>query len=83
MNEPTEQHYLRAVTELGDTRRIVASKDIYSESGIKLVASGVLITGKLYDRLVNHVLMKPLDMSLSSDETIDVETIWNDTSGLI
>lgn len=83
MNKTTEQHYLRAVTELGDTHRIIASQDIYSRSGVKLVATGVHITGKLYDRLVNHVLLKPIDMSLSSEEAIDVETIWSDTANLI
>lgn len=83
MNEAKDEHYLRAVTELGNTHRIIASEDIYSQSGVKLVATGVLITGKLYDRLVNHVLLKPLDMSLSSEEAIDVETIWNDTANLI
>jgi hypothetical protein len=75
MNKTTEQHYLRAVTELGDTHRIIASQDIYSRSGVKLVATGVHITGKLYDRLVNHMLLKPIDISLSSKKTIDVETI--------
>lgn len=51
MNKLQDQHYLRAVTELGDTRKIVANCDIYSQGGIKLVASGIHITSDLYERI--------------------------------
>ncbi|MEQ1814336.1 MAG: HD domain-containing phosphohydrolase [Candidatus Nitrotoga sp.] len=83
MNELRDEHYVRAVTELGDTHKIVTSQDIYSKNGVMLVASGVAITSKLYDRLVHHVLLKPLDLSLSSEQVINAETIWRDTQNLI
>jgi HD-GYP domain-containing protein (c-di-GMP phosphodiesterase class II) len=83
MDETKDEHYLRAVTELGDMRMITASQDIYSRNGIKLVASGVHITSTLYDRLVNHVLLKPLDMSLTSEAAVSATTIWSDASSLI
>ena len=62
MHELQDDHYLRAVTDLGDTHKIVASHDIYSQSGIKLVAAGIHITGDLYERLVMHKFLQPLDM---------------------
>lgn len=83
MSELKDIHYLRAVTELGDARKIVANQDIYSQGGMKLVASGVAITSKLYERLVKHVLLKPLDMSLSTENMVDAETLWSDTQELI
>lgn len=83
MNELRDEHYLRAVTELGDTHKIVANQDIYSKSGLKLVASGVAISSNLYERLVNHVLLKPLDMSVSSEDMVDAETLWSDAKILI
>ncbi len=83
MNEIRDQHYLQAVTELGDTRKIIASENIYSQSGIMLVASGVAIASTLYERLVRHVLLKPLDMSLSAEGMVDSDTIWNDVQNLI
>ena len=54
MHELQDEHYLRAVTELGDTCKIVAGCDIYSQSGIKLIAPGIHITSYLYERLVKH-----------------------------
>lgn len=83
MSELRDQYYVRAVTELGDTHKIVTSQDIYSKNGTMLVASGVAITSKLYHHLVHHVLLKPLDLSLSSEQVVDAETIWRDTQNLI
>lgn len=83
MNGSKDEYYLRAVTELGDTRKIIANRDIYARNGMLLVASGVSITSRLYERLVQHVLLKPLDMSLSAEVTVNPETIWNDLQELI
>lgn len=83
MSEHKDEHYLQAVTELGDTRKIVANQAIYSKNGILLVASGVTITSGLYEHLVQHVLLRPLDMSLSAERMVDAETIWGDVQDLI
>ncbi len=84
MNEELQdEHYLRAVTELGDTRKIVAGRDIYSQGGIKLVASGVHITSNLYERLVRHKMLPPLDMALSIENMLDQKAILQDVLDLI
>lgn len=76
-------HYLRAVTELGDTREIIASRDIYSENGTKLIAAGIRITSKLYEKLVDHKLQLPLDMSVSTEPPIGLNSITDDLQQLI
>lgn len=73
-----DEHYLRAVTDLGDTRKIVAACDICSQSGIKLVAAEVRITSELYERLIRHKLMPALDKSLSMDNMLTSERILAD-----
>ena len=83
MHELQDEHYLRALTELGDTRKIVADRDIYSQSGIKLVASGVHITSGLHERLVKHKFMQPLDMALSIENMLDPKAILQDVLDLI
>ncbi|MEZ0232083.1 MAG: HD-GYP domain-containing protein [Methylophilaceae bacterium] len=75
-------HYLKAVTDLGDTHEIVADKDIYSENGTKLVAAGIRITSKLYEKLVDHKLQLPLDMSLSADPTVGIASIIADIEAM-
>ena len=83
MNELQDQHYLRAVTDLSDTRKIVASCDIYSQSGIKLVAAGIRITSNLYDRLVNHKLLLRLDTALAAENTLDPKILLQDLHALL
>lgn len=60
-----DPHYKKHVTELGDTRDIVASQDIYSENGIKLLSAGARINSALYERILCHKLNAPLEQSLS------------------
>ncbi|MFA6972114.1 MAG: HD domain-containing phosphohydrolase [Gallionella sp.] len=79
----SNQHYLHAVTELGDTRKIVALCDIYSQSGIKLVASGTKITSGLYDRLVKHKLKVDPDKVLSVENMLGGEGLLADLLELI
>lgn len=82
MNHPAPQahneHFVKAVTELGDTRRIVASCDIHSDSGMKLVAAGVRITSSLYDNLVKHKLLPQLELAVSMEDALDTATILSD-----
>ena len=83
MSELNDEHYLRAVTSLGDTRKIVAQRDIYSQSGMKLVASGIHITSDLYERLVRHKMLLPLDMALAVENMLDQKAILQDVIELI
>ena len=67
--------FLRAVTQLADKREVVASEDVFSLSGIKLVSCGTKLTGKFYDRLVAHKLLKPIEQSLTLTDTLDAATL--------
>lgn len=75
--------YLKAVTEMGDTHEVVARQDIYSENGTKLIAAGIRITNKLYEKLVAHKLQLPLDMSLSVAPTADLNSMVADIQGIV
>lgn len=79
----SNQYYLHAVTEMGDTRKIVAICDIYSQSGIKLAASGTKITSNLYDSLVKHKLKIDPDKALSVENMLNSASILADLLELI
>lgn len=64
-------HYVRAVTDMGEDREIVAQEDIYAANGMKLLAKGARINRSQYDRLNLHKLRAPLDLSLSTDQPLD------------
>jgi len=64
-------HFVKAVTDVAEQREVVASEDIYASNGMKLVSSGTRLTGKFYERLIEHKLLKPIEQSLSMADTLD------------
>lgn len=68
-------HYLRALTEMADERKVVAGAAIYTDKGIKLVEKGGRIDSRLYDRLVQHKLREPIDRHLSVQDPVTVDAL--------
>ncbi len=64
-------HFVRSVTEMGDTRDVIASEDIYASNGTKLLAKGARIDSKQFEKLTRYKLSAPLDQVLSSDRAVD------------
>ncbi|MBU0689686.1 MAG: HD domain-containing protein [Gammaproteobacteria bacterium] len=77
-DQVVDKHYLRAVTELGDERRIVSTCDIYSQTGIKLLAAGIQVTSSLYEKLVRHKLLPVLDKALTTDDMLSIARVLSD-----
>jgi 5'-deoxynucleotidase YfbR-like HD superfamily hydrolase len=67
--------FIKEVTDLARTRKIVAGEDIYSSSGMKLLSQGTRLTSKFHDRLVAHKLLKPIEQTLSIDDPLDAKAI--------
>lgn len=74
-----DSHYVRAVTELSEKNEVVTNRDIYAGNGIKVVAAGIHLSLKLYDQLVKHKLMPPLDLCLSIEGAVDTRQILQDS----
>lgn len=64
-------HYLRAATQMGDRREVIADQDIFSENGMKLLAKGSKISSRQFDMLTKHKLSIPLDQALSTERPVD------------
>ncbi|HQT26375.1 MAG TPA: phosphohydrolase, partial [Burkholderiales bacterium] len=70
MAEEFDSQYLKSVTALGDTHRIVTNQDIYSGTGIKLATSGTRIDSSFYDKLVRHKLMPQIDECMTVEDGV-------------
>lgn len=68
-------HYIRAVTELGDSTGVIASEDIYASNGMKLLAKGARIDQRAFARLTQHRLAVPIDHSLLADQPVDTAVL--------
>lgn len=73
-------HYLQAVADLGDERDIVAHEDIYAANGMKLLAKGAHINRKQVEQLKIHKLALPLDLVLSTENSLDVGLLVADVN---
>lgn len=56
------EHYLDRLVEAAAQRGVEATEDIVSGSGVKLVAKGAAIDARTRERLLQHKLLKPLEM---------------------
>lgn len=70
-----EKQYLRAVTDFGEQRTVVTTAPIFASNGLKLVEANVRIDRRLYDRLVQHRLSRPIDDQLSVERAVDVAAL--------
>lgn len=77
------EHYLRAVSEMGDQRVVRAHSPIYSANGTKLVEQGVQIDSRLYERLVAHKLREPIDNQLTVDNAVDHASLRASATALL
>jgi HD-GYP domain-containing protein (c-di-GMP phosphodiesterase class II) len=73
--EGESPHYIRAVTEVGDERPIIASQDIFAANGMKLVSKGAAINSRQFDRLSQHRLALPLDRTLSAERPMNASAL--------
>lgn len=66
-----DNHFVRALSQLGEKRRVVASGPIVNAQGLKLIDKGVAIDARLYDKLTRHQLRPRLDESVESEHAVD------------
>lgn len=72
---PDPAHFARAVTQLGEQRRVVARTPIFNSQGLKIIDKGVAIDSRLYERLSQHQLKAPLADCLDSDPGVSGEAL--------
>jgi len=68
--EQYDPHYLRDVTALGDTHDIHTSQAIFSRNRIKLVEKGVRLDSHLYERLMQHKLLPPIEECITVEGAV-------------
>lgn len=75
--------YLRHMAWVGDRRAITASEDIYSTTGVKLLAAGYPVNSGLLERLLQYKLVKPIDQSCVVENAINSTSLVARARGLL
>lgn len=79
----SNQHCVEKLLDLSETHAIVATEDIYDESGFKLLARGARISREMQDRLLLRKLKAPLESSLSVHDGVTVGELMQGALDLI
>ena len=78
-----DPHYLTSVTQMADLKEVVTHEAVFTANGIKLIDKGIAIGSGLRERLLKHVLLKPIDQSLKVKGGVDAETLAQDATSLV
>jgi HD-GYP domain-containing protein (c-di-GMP phosphodiesterase class II) len=70
-----DRHYLKAVAEVGDTRKLAVARSIYAANGIKLMDAGATLSSRTLERLVGHKLATPIENNLAAEGTLRIGEI--------
>ena len=75
--------YIRQVASLGDSHEVLAREDILNANGVSLIKQGTRIDSSVYDRLVQHKLLRSLDESLSIANAVSPLGLVGDAKTLL
>ena len=78
-----DPHYVTAITEMADHKEVIASEDIYTSNGVKLITKDTSINSSQREGLIKHKLCKPIDKSLIVQDGITVDFLAKEVARLI
>ncbi len=76
-------HYLTSLTQMADLHEVVAREEVFTANGTKLIAKGAAIGSGLRERLLKHVLLKPIDQSLAVKDGVTSDMLAEEAGRLI
>src|SRR5882724_7168277 len=76
-------HALATILEASQTRSIIASRDIFDISGIKLWARDQPVSAALQRKLLDRELRNPLESCLMAEDGITPQTLLRATEALL
>lgn len=83
MDRLHDEHYVRAVTRMGDERAVVTNQPIFTRNRIKLVNQGARVDSALFDRLVAHKLIPKIDECLDVENGVTRQMLREDAEKLL
>ncbi|MFZ0255500.1 MAG: HD domain-containing phosphohydrolase [Gammaproteobacteria bacterium] len=70
-----DRYYVEQMTALGESTEVLASEDIRSSMGVKLLKEGAHIDRRVLHRLLQHKLLRPIDYSVLVENAINRDTL--------
>lgn len=77
------KNYLQRVLALSEKQHVETSSPVYTSHGIKLLDSGVKLSPSLYDKVVLHKLVVPIDECLTLENPVTLQGLKADLERLV
>jgi hypothetical protein len=77
------RHALATILEAAQTKSIIASRDIFDISGIKLWARDMPVSSALQRKLLDRQLRNPLESCLLAEDGVTAQTLLHATEALL
>lgn len=74
-NENTNPHFLQRIVSLSRQNPVYAHEDIFDTRGIKLLPKGERIDENIYERLGRFKLTKPVELSISVENQLQISQL--------
>jgi len=71
--------YVDHITQMGESLEVIATEDIQNRHGAKLIAKGARVDRNMYERLVNHKLLVPIDHSVEIGDGVTLGALMKET----
>lgn len=76
-------HFLQHLVQLAAEEEVNATEDVFSANGTKLIGKGARINQGLYERIVSHKLLKPLENSIRVGEPVTHQALTTTAESLL
>ena len=83
MSEYYDEHYVRSIVRMGDSRNVYTNQALFTSRKIKLIEKGVKVDSTLYDRLVSHKLIPKIDECLTVENSVTPDTLHDYAKSLL
>lgn len=78
VSETQKNHYAAHLTNVGESREVLASEDIYNEQGALLLKKGSPINKRISDQIVKFKLLKPIETSVNVEGVVNDKKLYQD-----
>ncbi len=82
-NQSHENQYALHLTNLGESKEILASEDIYNQQGALLVKKGAPINQRVSDQIVKFKLLNPIENSINISDSVTPNQLLDDLNSLL
>ena len=81
--EQANPHFMQSLVALSETTEIEVTEDVFAQNGTKLLAKGARVDSRLYERVINHKLRRPIESSLACRDAFDARQLVSDAEVLL